>query len=152
MENYFFSVFKSCLNKLMQKFQHHFFSILNLLFKANLKALSLSSVLYPVKLDQYCFLGLLNVGECKKLPCSSTQDPLADQCLPNDGYQRSLLFRSWNTSCPPIYPDFSKNFTYAWDYSGTWNWGSNATVRCLPGFVLPDDQAKVSGFFWNLSI
>jgi len=81
--------------------------------------------------------------ECSKVACDAIQDPNVDQCFVPDGYQRALLYRSWNTSCPPLQPDFYQKFTYPWDYHGSWHWGSSAVVRCLPGYTIPTSFASV---------
>ena len=90
------------------------------------------------------FLGLLPREECSKPECTSTQDPTADNCHSQDGYQRTLLYRSWNTSCPGLQPDFTKTYTYPWLYHGTWHWGSTVQLRCLPGYAIPDSYKNVS--------
>jgi hypothetical protein len=80
---------------------------------------------------------MLPLVECSKPACTGTQDPALDNCTQNDGYSRTLIYRSWNTSCPPYQPDFNKTKTYVWDYHGAWYWGSELVLRCLPGFILP---------------
>ncbi len=50
------------------------------------------------------FLGLLQPIECSKPACSSTADPVINKCYQKDGYNRVMLYRAWNTSCPPLLP------------------------------------------------
>ena len=76
--------------------------------------------------------------------CSATQNPLLNNCSALDGYNRTLIYRSWNTSCPPLVPDFYKTMTYSWDYHGAWYWGLTAVLRCLPGYVIPAAYENVS--------
>ena len=89
-------------------------------------------------------LGLLNPEECFKSACTTNQLPAVDNCYPADNYNRIQLYRSWNTSCPPLLPDLDTSFTYPWDYHGSWHYGSWATLKCLPGYVLPSSASAVS--------
>ena len=89
------------------------------------------------------FSGLLPPEECSKSACTSNQDPIVNQCFVPDGYQRALLYRSWNTSCTPVAPDFYTTFTYPWEYHGSWHWGSTVALRCLPGYTLPPSATQV---------
>ena len=48
--------------------------------------------------------------------------------------------------------DFVKNFTFAWDYHGSFYWGSTVVLRCLPGYQIPQAYASVSAvslFLYN---
>ena len=88
--------------------------------------------------------GLLPISECSKSQCTSSQNATVDNCYPRDGYTRAMIYRSWNTSCPPYTPDFANTKTYVWDYSGNWYWGSTVILRCLPGFLIPAAYQNVS--------
>ena len=79
-------------------------------------------------------LGLLDEEECVNADCATNP-----QTCPMDGYARTWLYRSWNTSCRPLEADFKTTFTYPWNYTGNWHWGSYITLRCLPGYQLPEN-------------
>ena len=83
--------------------------------------------------------GFLEEQECFKLVCEPEQSPAVDDCHYDDGYRRTFLYRAWKTSCSEIEPDLSVTFTYVWEHHGSWHWGSKATLRCLPGYILPID-------------
>jgi hypothetical protein len=51
-----------------------------------------------------------------------------------------MLYRAWNTGCQPLTFDYNVTNTYVWDYHGSWNWGSVAVLRCMPGFQIPTDK------------
>ena len=92
------------------------------------------------------------MSECSKSMCSGTQSPPVDNCYLNDTYTRTMLYRSWNTSCAPYLADYTTSKTYAWEYNGAWYWGSNVILRCLPGFIIPDAYQNVSRkvyFYFN---
>jgi hypothetical protein len=91
--------------------------------------------------------GLLNEAECSKSSCQGSQVPAVDNCYAPDQYSRVYLYRSWNTSCQPLLTDLDTSFTYPWDYHGSWHYGSVATLRCIPGYVLPQTVANASFTF-----
>jgi hypothetical protein len=39
--------------------------------------------------------------------------------------------------------DFSKNFTFPWDYHGGFYWGYSLVLRCLPGYQIPKSFGSV---------
>ena len=81
--------------------------------------------------------GFLPDPECEVPVCEDSQDPAQVNCYVEDGYRRTHLYRTWQTSCPPIDPDFKHKFIYVWQHHGSWHWGSKATLRCIPGYELP---------------
>ena len=83
--------------------------------------------------------GLLPEGECtEKTECTTSQesDPVGNNCYKNDGYLRTMLYRAWLPSCSilPMYSTSGK--WYVLDHHGTWRYGSEATLRCWPGYQL----------------
>ena len=88
--------------------------------------------------NSYPYGGFLAEQDCSLSKCTELQDPLVDNCFIDDGYRRTKLYRSWHTSCPALEPDFKTNFVYVWKHHGSWHWGSKATLRCIPGYELPD--------------
>ena len=87
--------------------------------------------------------GFLPENECKKSVCISSNDTTADtNCHPDDGFRRTRLFKTWETSCPALGVDLEDKFVYIWQYHGSWHWGSRATLRCLPGYELPQNPGQ----------
>ena len=84
--------------------------------------------------------GLVPQGDCLKPVCTATQDPIINNCLLDDSYTRAMLYRTWNTGCPPLINDYNITFTYVWSYSGSWYWGSTAELRCMPGYQIPTSK------------
>ena len=74
---------------------------------------------------------------CSVPVCTSDQTPENGNCYLDDGYVRTKLYRTWKTSCPPLDADMTEKFYYVWDHHGSWHWGSEATLRCIPGYELP---------------
>lgn len=89
-------------------------------------------ILSPIPLG-----GLLNKEDCEKAVCADDQDPATDNCHSNDGYRRTVLHRTWSTTCPALDADTTTKFWYIWEHHGSWSWGSKAKLRCLPGYELP---------------
>ena len=56
--------------------------------------------------------------------------------MTEDGYLRTMLYRAWLPSCPilPMYDTTGK--WYVLDHHGTWRYGSEALLRCFPGYQL----------------
>ena len=83
--------------------------------------------------------GLLAEEECvTKTECITLQeaDPIGNNCYRNDGYLRTMLYRAWLPSCE-ILPLYNTNEKwYVLDHHGTWRYGSEAVIRCFPGFQL----------------
>ena len=40
-------------------------------------------------------------------------------------------------TCPAFEADFTTKFYFPWDFHGNFHVGSKATLKCLPGYVLP---------------
>ncbi len=74
---------------------------------------------------------------CQVPECADDQTPAEDNCHPQDGYKRTKLFRAWETSCPPIEANLTDKFFYVWEHHGNWHWGSQAVLKCLPGYQIP---------------
>jgi hypothetical protein len=91
----------------------------------------------------FMITGLVDAIQCSLPNCTSSQIPSIDNCIPSDGYQRKVIYRSWNTSCSPLLVDLSVNNVYPWSYSGSWNYGSYAIVRCADGFNIPQNYPSV---------
>ena len=103
------------------------------------------------KLDNcYCVVtsnipkgGLVEDSQCELDTCS--EDLEQGHCNPDDGYVRAYLYKTYDLTCPPLAPDLDFNFFFPWDYHGQWHLGSFATVKCLPGYKLPDDISEFNG-------
>ena len=85
------------------------------------------------------FEGLLDDSECTtKTECTNDEesDPIGNNCYKKDGYLRTMLYRAWLPSCPipPMYDITDK--LYVLDHHGTWRYGSEAILRCFPGYEL----------------
>ena len=69
--------------------------------------------------------------------CTSDQDPTTDSCNPDDGYIRTRLYKTYSLTCSVLNADFNTYYYFPWEHHGNWPVGSQATLKCLPGYVLP---------------
>ena len=55
-----------------------------------------------------------------------------------------MLYRAWLPSCPilPMYNTVEK--WYVLDHHGTWRYGSEAILRCFPGYELVEAPTNSS--------
>ena len=90
--------------------------------------------------------GFLPDKDCDVPECEEGQDPSADKCHNRDGYRRTKLYKTWQTSCQDITVDLKDDFLYVWEHHGSWHWGSKATLRCLPGYELPQNLPNYGEF------
>ena len=88
-------------------------------------------------------LGLLPPSECKKTECTQAEenDPAGNNCYIKDGYNRTMLYRTWRPACSDFHVFEEKlaaeYLSYILDHSDTYHYGSKVVIRCLPGFMLP---------------
>ena len=57
---------------------------------------------------------------------------------------RARIYKTYSLTCPAFEADFTTKFYFPWDFHGNFHVGSKATLKCLPGYVLPK-QYKPSG-------
>ena len=88
--------------------------------------------------------GFVNEEQCNQDACSDDQNPDADKCNAVDGYMRARIYKTYSLTCPAFEADFTTKFYFPWDFHGNFHVGSKATLKCLPGYVLPK-QYKPSG-------
>ena len=81
--------------------------------------------------------GFVAEEQCGYADCTSDQDPFHDECNADDGYIRGRLYKTYSLTCPALEPDYTTNFYFPWDFHGNFHVGSKATLKCLPGYVLP---------------
>ena len=89
---------------------------------------------------------MLSEKECFMDKCENGQDPKVNNCYPDDGYHRSVLYRDWDLGCqPPIsgLVDNSKTKTFLWNFHGRFLYGSKAELKCLPSFSFNSSSVGV---------
>ena len=87
--------------------------------------------------------GFVDKDQCNKPTCSDNQVPEVDDCIQEDHYFRSLLYRTYHTSCEPFEHNTVDKFYYVWDYHGNYHYGSKVILKCLPGYQLNEDFGTV---------
>ena len=96
--------------------------------------------------------GFVNDEQCNLATCTAEQDPTNDKCNPDDGYVRAKIYKTYSLTCPEIEANFNSEFYFPWDHHGNWHVGSTATLKCLPGYVLPKQyQNGVPTYITNWS-
>ena len=81
--------------------------------------------------------GFVAEEQCGFETCTSDQDPHSDDCNADDGYTRGRIYKTYSLTCPALKPDYNAHFYFPWDFHGNFHVGSKATLKCLPGYVLP---------------
>ena len=81
--------------------------------------------------------GFVNEEQCNRDDCAADQNPDDDNCHAIDGYVRARIYKTYSLTCPAFEADFTTKFYFPWDFHGNFHVGSKATLKCLPGYVLP---------------
>ena len=82
---------------------------------------------------------MMDSGDCSSRECTSGEHPSnTTGChLAEEKYKRVRLYRNWRPACTPLVNDFTNKKYYVVQHHGMWHYGSEAIVRCLPGYMLP---------------
>ena len=81
----------------------------------------------------------MDAAECLKTECGDGEHPSnTTGCyLKEEKYKRVHIYRNWYPGCKAIENDFTDKKFYVLEHHGTWHYGSEAVVRCMPGYMLP---------------